>query len=128
MKNDVKIKKAVDRGREIKEEIDALEAEQDKIKEFLRSEAKARKIGYFLGFERFARVSPHTETSCDPREVENIFTDLDRHEEFYDCIKVQVGEAKKRLGDTVFESVSQRKSIPYKTVSFLANIPKKYVE
>lgn len=123
-----KLKKLVDRGRELKETIDELEVELDGIKKDLRTEGKARKVGYFLGVKHFARVSPQTATICDPEQLEETFIELERHDEFYDCIKVLVGEAKSKLGETVFESISETKSEAYKKVSFLKAIPKKYME
>ena len=124
---DAEVRKLVDRGRAIKEEKDTLDVEFEKIKKVLREEAKARKVGYLLGNDRFCRVSPQTSTECPPQELEQTLDDLGRHDEFYDCIKVLVGESKAKLGETLFESISTTKSEAYKKVSFLAKIPKKYL-
>jgi len=122
------LRKLVDKGRAIKEKQDALDVEFNKIKEIFRVEAKARKVDHFLGDKNFVRVSPQTSTDCNAQELEEVLVDLDRQDEFYDCVKVLVGEAKSRLGETVFNSISVTKSEPYKKVSFLAKIPKKYME
>jgi hypothetical protein len=122
------LRKLVDKGRAIKEKQDALDVEFNKIKEIFRVEAKARKVDHFLGDKNFVRVSPQTSTDCSAQELEEVLVDLDRRDEFYDCVKVLVGEAKSRLGETVFNSISVTKSEPYKKVSFLAKIPKKYME
>jgi hypothetical protein len=125
---DEEIRKLVDKGRKLKEKLDNMESELEKIKKTLRNEAKLKKADHFLGESHFARVGPHTVNQCDPHELEAMFTDLDRHAEFYDCIKVQIGEAKTRLGETVLGSIMTSESTPYKKVSFLKAIPKKYLE
>jgi hypothetical protein len=105
-----------------------MEVELEKIKQVFRNEAKIRKVDHFLGDKHFVRVSPQTSTECSAQELEGILHDLGRQNEFYDCIRVLVGEAKSRLGETVFNSISETKSEPFKKVSFLAKIPKKYME
>lgn len=122
------LQKLVDRGRVIRERQDGLDVELEKIKKTLRTEAKARKVSYFLGVKHFARVSPQTATVCDPQELEQALVDLERQDEFYECVKVLVTEAKAKLGETVFNSISETKSEAYKKVSFLKAIPKKYME
>ena len=122
------LRQLADKGRLVKEKIDSLEVELEKIKEVFRKEAKRRKADHFLGDKHFVRVSPQTSTECEAKELEETLDELGRHAEFYDCIRVLVGEAKSRLGETVFNSISTTKSEPFKKVSFLAKIPKKYME
>jgi hypothetical protein len=122
------LSKLVDKGRNIKEKIDALELELVGVKKTLSKEAKTRKVGYFLGKKHFARVSPHSITECDPEKLEETLAGMDMADEFYECIKVKVTETKKLMGETVFASISETKSEAYKKVSFLKAIPKKYQE
>jgi hypothetical protein len=127
-RTNAELRKLADKGRGIKEKQDALDVELEKIKKIFREEAKARKVDHFLGDKNFVRVSPQTSTECDPQDLEQTLDDLDRHVEFYDCIRVLVTEAKAKLGETVFDSISHTKSEAYKKVSFLKSIPKKYLK
>lgn len=122
------IAKLVDEGRSIKDKVDALNARQDEIKEILRKEAKSRKADHFLGNKHFTRISPDTTTSCESLEFYNLMCDLGRESEAWEALKVLISAAKSLVGDTVFEGISSVESIPYKKVSFLASIPKKYLK
>lgn len=122
------LRKLVDKGRQLKEQADTIELELKKVKTVIQKEAKTRKVGYFLGDNHFCRVSPQTFTDCDPEQFHETMMELDRLEEYYDCIKVKVTEARDALGVTVFDSISTTKSEPYKKVSFLLKAPKKYLE
>ena len=124
---DAEVRKLVDRGRAIKEEKDTLDVEFEKIKKVLREEAKARKVGYLLGNDRFCRVSPQTSTECETGVLYDTFNEIGRAHEFWECVKVLVGESKAKLGETLFESISTTKSEAYRKVAFLAKIPKKYL-
>lgn len=125
---DDELKKLADRGRVLKDKQDQIDVELNKIKEVFREEAKARKVGHFLGYKHFVRVSPQTSTDCDPGELFTTFKELDRPDEFWECIKVLVTDAKAKLGETLFNSISTTKSEAYKKVSFVKSIPKKYLE
>lgn len=127
-KTDAELRKLVDRGRVLKDKQDAIEVELDKIKAVFREEAKARKVGYFLGSKHFVRVSPKSATEVDSEVLYDTLSELDRQDEFWECIKVLVGEAQSKLGETLFNSISSTKSESYKVVSFLKSIPKKYME
>ena len=122
------LRKLVDKGRKLKEQADEIELESKKVKAILKKEAKSRKVDYFLGDKNFCRVSPQTYTDCDPEQFHETMMELDRLEEYYDCIKVKVTEARNALGVTVFDSISTTKSEAYQKVSFLAKPPKKYLE
>lgn len=126
--NQEEIAKLVDEGRSIKDKVDALNARQDEIKDILRKEAKSRKTDHFLGNKHFTRISPDTTTDCDPVEFYNLMCDLDREAEAWGALKVLISNAKALVGETVFADISHVESIPYKKVSFLANIPKKYIK
>jgi hypothetical protein len=122
------LRKLVDKGRKLKEQADSIDTELKKVKEVFRKEAKSRKIDHFLGDLNFCKVSPQTVTNCDPEQFHETMMELDRLDEYYDCIKVKITEAKAALGETVFNSISSSESIPYQKVSFLAKAPKKYLE
>lgn len=123
---DVEIAGLVDKGRKLKESIDDLEIQLDKIKAVLRGQAKTIKTDHFLGKKHFCRVSPQTATICSAKDYFNLMDEQGRRDEFFDSTKVLIGEAKKLIGDTVFESISLTESEAYKKVSFLKAIPKKY--
>ena len=125
---DVEVRKLVDQGRVLKDKIEALELEQEGVKKRLREEAKSRKVGYFLGNKHFARISPQTFTTCDSEEAYDLFEELNRREEFFECVKMLVTDTKAKLGESVFESISTTKSEAYKKISFLLKPPKKYLE
>lgn len=125
---DTELKKLVDKGRALKDKQDSIEAELGKIKKTLREEAKSRKVGFFLGDKHFARVSPKSSTECDPKKLQRTLVELGRPDEFFECVKVLVTDAKGKLGESVFASISTTESESYKTVSFLKSIPKKYLE
>ena len=122
------LSKLVDEAGKIKDTIDELEEKLKKIKSTFCKEAKARKRNHFLGKKRFVRVDPLTITSCPPKELEQTFAEMGRREEYYDCVKVKVTEAKAALGETIFGDISSSDSIPYKKVVILKTIPKKYKE
>jgi hypothetical protein len=122
------LRKLVDQGRGYKEEMDSIEVKQSKIKAILSKEAKVRKVDFFLGNKHFCRVSPMTGTLCEPTDLHDTFVELEREDEFYDCVKVKITESKAALGETVFGSISEIKSEAYKKVSFLLKPPKKYLK
>ena len=124
----IELKQLVDKGRGIKDKMDSLEAELNKIKKTLREEAKSKKVGFFVGEKHFCRVGPMSSTECEAGTLYDTFMELGRAAEFWECIKVLVTDAKAALGETVFNSISTTQSEPYKKVSFLAKIPKKYIE
>jgi hypothetical protein len=125
---DMEVKKLVDQGRVLKDKIDALELEHEGVKKKLREVAKSRKVGYLIGNKHFARISPQTTTTCNSEKAYDLFEDLDRREEFFECTKMLVTDTKAKLGESVFESISITKSESYKKVSFLLKTPKKYLE
>ena len=127
-KTDEELKKLADRGRVIKDKQEVLDVELDKIKVDFREEAKSRKVGHFVGYKHFVRVSPQSATECDAEELRSTLVEVGRGHEFYECVKVLITNAKAKLGETVFNSISTTKSEAYKKVSFLKAIPKKYME
>lgn len=127
-KTEEELKKLADRGRAIKDKQDVLDVELDKIKVIFREEAKSRKVGYFVGYKHFVRVSPQSGTTCESKELHNTLVEVGRGGEFYECVKVLITDAKAKLGETLFNSISTTKSEAYKKVSFLKAIPKKYLE
>lgn len=116
----------VDKGYKLKKKYDDLEAELDAYKKELRSRAKKEKVDHFFGEKHFVNISPSTTTECDPYEVYKAYGDLGRGRDFYNAVKVLVGTAKKELGETLFGSIANIDTTPYKSVSFKANVPKKY--
>jgi hypothetical protein len=126
--NDNEVAKLVDKGRLLKEKMDAIEVELNKIKSTLKAEAKSRKVGHLLGVKRFCRVGPMTSTEVDVKEAFDFFEESNDRESFFSIVKVLVGKAKELMGESVLASMSESTTIPYSKVSFLANIPKKYLE
>ena len=127
-KTDEELRKLADRGRVIKDKQEVLDVELEKIKVVFREEAKSRKVGHFLGDKHFVRVSPQSGTDCEPEGLHDALVEVGRGDEFYECVKVLITNAKAKLGETVFNSISTTRSEAYKKVSFLKAIPKKYME
>ena len=118
----------VDYGFRLKEEFDIMELQLDEVKAEARERAKKQKIDHFFGNEHFLTVSPGSSTTCDPKDLHDAYVDMQNEKEFYATVKVLVGKAKKDLGETVFGSISEVETIPYRSVSFKANTPKKYLK
>jgi hypothetical protein len=117
------LRKLVDEGRSIKEKIDALTKRQSEIKKVLLIEAEKNKVDHFFGDKYFARISPMSTTVCEPSVYYTLMEDTGRLDEFFDSISVLVGKARKLIGETAFEEISDTSINPYAKVSFLKKIP-----
>ena len=95
---DVEMAKLVDKGRKLKEQIEALEIELDQMKSVIRGQAKLQKSDHFLGNVHFARVSPQTITEVSSKDYFKLMESMGRLDEFFDTTRVLVGDAKKAIG------------------------------
>ncbi len=118
----------VDFGYQCKVKYDAAEEVLDAAKVEARERAKKQKQDHFFGIKHFLNVSPGSSTSCNAKELHGLYEDMDREEDFYEAVKVLTGKAKKDLGETLFDSISETNTFPYNTVSFKENVPKKYLK
>lgn len=120
------VRALVDKGYRIKSKYDKLEVELEAIKNTLKAEAKKRKKNALFGNEHFALVGPTSTTECDPYELYHL---LDGDEDqFFPLVKPLVGEVKKAVGETAFETISTTKTFPYNKIGFKEKVPKKYLE
>ena len=114
----------VDKGRKLKEKIDSLELDLEKVKKTLREQAKTKKVDFFLGEKHFARVSPQTFNEVDPEDLYETMKKAGMEKEYFDCVKILIGKAKAAIGETTLDTITTSDVVPYKKVSFLKNIPK----
>jgi len=118
----------VDRGFQLKVKFDLLESQLDEAKAEARERAKKQKSDHFFGVKHFLTISAGSSTTCESKELYDTYKDLGREDAFFDAVKPLVGQAKKDLGETVFNSISTTETFPYRTVSFKENVPKKYLK
>jgi hypothetical protein len=118
----------VDFGFRLKEQFDTLELQLDAVKAEARERAKKQKIDHFFGNQYFVSISPGSSTECDPQELYDAYVDMQNEKGFFSAVKVLVTKAKEDLGETNFATISEVKTFPYRSVSFKANIPKKYLK
>ena len=118
----------VDKGYKLKCKVDKVEVELDAIKKELRSRAKKEKKDYYFGNKNFATISGRTSTACEAIDLYNTYVDIGREKDFFKAVSVTVGTARKDLGETLFDSISEMTTTPYNTVAFKEKTPKKYLK
>lgn len=122
----IPIAELVDKGYQLKAEVDDAEAQLDEIKKEIRRRANKGKKDHFFGNEHFVTISPRSVTTCNPLDLYNTYQEIGREVDFFDAVSVTIGTAKKDLGETVFNEISKTDTIPYNNVAFKDKVPKKY--
>ena len=119
MKNNSKLRKLIDRGGKLSEEIKTREDELDEIKATLKAEATKAKRKNHEGEDFVTTISPSSGSDCDASELHMIMKALDLSDrDFYDLVKVKTGEAKTLIGEAHYDPISTPWSKPYNVVKF----------
>lgn len=109
----------VDRGYLLDQKIKELESERDEIKRLVRQYAKKHKTSTVEGTSKGnAHVSPYSSSVCDPKDLLDKLTELDRASEFTSLVNVVVGPTKKAIGEMIFNEIAETDTIPYHVVKF----------
>lgn len=113
-----KLADLVDRGFELKTKLKPMNDEMDDIKSRLKSHGKQYKQKKIDGTKAVASFSAQPFPGAVVKEVYDTFVELDREDEFFDCVKVNLTELKASLGETMSEELITIKRDPYGRVNF----------
>lgn len=108
----------VDRGRFLSASIKKMEDELEEIKKTLKAHAKKHTLLEIAGKKAVAKFSPTGWTSVDSLALFKKMKALKQKDKFWKLVKVQIGPAKKLLGEVVFEDIADTGSIPYNKITF----------
>lgn len=114
----MKIAEKVDRAHFLSMEIKKMEEELDGLKKDLKAHAKKHNYPEIVGKSSKAVFGPTGWTSIEPKKLHETLKDMELSKKFYDLVKVKITDAKKLIGETVFDSISKSGSIAYNKVTF----------
>ena len=99
---------------EIKEKKKALDKSKGKIK------AEAMREGGKTLSGDIAEVvfSDETQTNIDPKDLFTLMVDLDMEDEFFKLVKVNITDAKEKLGELSLDEIASRSVKEYARMSF----------
>ena len=99
---------------EIKEKKKALDKSKGKIKaEAMREGAKT-----LSGDIAEVVFSDETQTNIDPKDLFTLMVDLDMQDEFFKLVKVNITDAKEKLGELSLDEIASRNVKEYARMSF----------
>lgn len=98
----------------IKEQEKVLEANKRKLKALSIKEGKSSFSGE-LGKVDF---SNSTSTNIDPKALYALMVEMGIEESFFDLVKVQIGDAKAKIGEMMLESITSRTVTKNNTLKF----------
>ena len=97
----------------------ALESKMETHKEFFKDLAEKQKQTDFVNSNGDkVKVSPHTTNVVDPAEFQKTLKSMKLDSHFIECVTVKVGDAKKLIGETMLEGITQTSVNPYGKVLF----------
>ena len=98
----------------IKEQEKVLEANKMKLKALSIKEGKSSFAGE-LGKVDF---SNSTSTNIDPKALYDLMVEMGIEDSFFDLVKVQIGEAKAKIGEMMLESITSQTVTKNNTLKF----------
>lgn len=113
-----KLADLVDRGFELKHQLKPLNDEFDDIKKTLKAHGKRFKQPVIEGTKADVKFGTQPYPGADVKEVYDTFVDLDREDEFFEVVGVQLTALKAALGTTKAEELITIKRDPYGRVNF----------
>ena len=99
---------------EIKEKKKAL----DKAKGSIKSTAIKEGAKSLSGDIAEVVFSDETQTNIDPKDLFTLMVDLDMEDEFWKLVKVNITDAKEKLGELSLDSIASRNVKEYARMSF----------
>lgn len=111
------IKKTIDEATQMSYDLKILEADLDDAKRDIKAYAKKYNMIKIEGNTAFAKVTTTSKASVEPDELRSKLDDLQRPSEFMELIKVDLTQAKKSLGETVFEEIADIEIKPFNRVT-----------
>lgn len=115
MRKPTTIKARADRLVELDAMVKELQVEQTELKVWFRKHAEEHERTEYRGTHGSVIVGPTTTTEVYPLVLyDALDQDLDI---LFDCVKVQIGEARKVLTKEGFEEIAEYRSNPYGKVS-----------
>lgn len=111
------LKEKVDRAYELDQLIKQSEKELDPLKKALKAHAKKHKKSLIEGDKASAVIAGSGRVTCDPEELQEALNDRDLGDNFYELVSVKNDPAKKLLGETAFDSISERHFNAYGKIS-----------
>ena len=99
---------------EIKEKKKAL----DKAKGGIKAEAMREGAKTLSGDIAEVVFSDETQTNIDPKDLFTLMVDLDMEDEFWKLVKVNITDAKEKLGELSLDSIADRGVKEYARMSF----------
>lgn len=111
-------KKLMKRGAKLTQQIKAMTAELDAIKEKFRDEGRRyAKRGFEYG-DYTVKISSKDHTSIDPRELEALLKSMRKSKYFFDLITVHIEKTRSKLGLAIAETITDHCISEYAVVSF----------
>lgn len=98
----------------IKEQEKVLEANKRKLKALSIKEGKSSFAGE-LGKVDF---SNSTSTTIEPKALYDLMVEMEIEESFFDLVKVQIGDAKAKIGEMMLESITSQTVTKNNTLKF----------
>ena len=99
---------------EIKEKKKVLEGNKTKLKSLSIKEGKSSFAGE-LGQVDF---SNSTSTTIDPKALYDLMVEMGIEDSFFDLVKVQIGDAKAKIGEMMLESITSQTVTKNNTLKF----------
>ena len=99
---------------EIKEKKKVLDGVKEELKAVAQGEGKKSLSG------ELAEVSfiGETQTNIDPKDLFTLMVDLDMEDEFWKLVKVNITDAKEKLGELSLDSIASRNVKEYAKMKF----------
>jgi hypothetical protein len=113
-----KLAELVDRGFVLKTQLKPMNDEMDEIKKTLKAHGKRFKQPIIEGIKADAKFGIQPYPGADVKEVYDAFCDLDREEEFFDVVSVQLTALKAALGTSQADELITIKRDPFGRINF----------